>query len=128
MDEKQIVKNINSLRMAKKISLGKLAVLTGLTKSYVSKIVNSKKAPPFSTLIKIANALDVERGRAHAKTSNHMKKEVMFAVKTAIVTGAGVRSGSAIVHAWSKKWTHMTLVDINGMYREKGNPSVSAAK
>jgi len=60
MDEKQIVKNIKNLRLAKKISLGKLATLTGLTKSYVSKIENSDKAPPFSTLIKIADGLDTD--------------------------------------------------------------------
>jgi transcriptional regulator with XRE-family HTH domain len=60
VDEKQIVRNIKNLRLTKQVSLGKLAKLTGLTKSYVSKIENSDKAPPFSTLIKIADALDTD--------------------------------------------------------------------
>ena len=60
MDERQIVKNIKKIRQAKKMSLEKLASLSGLTKGYVSKIENSDKAPPFSTISKIANALDTD--------------------------------------------------------------------
>jgi transcriptional regulator with XRE-family HTH domain len=60
MDEKQIVKNIKKFRINKKMSLGRLANLTGLTKGYVSKIENSDKAPPFSTLNKIADALNTD--------------------------------------------------------------------
>jgi transcriptional regulator with XRE-family HTH domain len=60
MDEKQIVKNIKKFRLSKKMSLERLAQLTGLTKGYVSKIENSDKAPPFSTLIKIAHALNTD--------------------------------------------------------------------
>ncbi len=60
MDEKQIVKNIKKFRINKKMSLERLANLTALTKGYVSKIENSDKAPPFSTLIKIADALNTD--------------------------------------------------------------------
>ena len=60
MDERQIVKNIKKFRVGKKMSLGRLAKLTGLTKGYVSKIENSDKSPPFSTLIKIADALNTD--------------------------------------------------------------------
>jgi transcriptional regulator with XRE-family HTH domain len=60
MDEKQIIRNIKTIRQSKKMSLGRLAKLCGLTKGYVSKIENSDKAPPFSTLSKIANALDTD--------------------------------------------------------------------
>lgn len=60
MDERQIAKNIKKFRQNKKISLDRLARLTGLTKGYVSKIEHSGKAPPFSTLCKIANALDID--------------------------------------------------------------------
>jgi len=60
MDEKQIVKNIKKFRIGKKMSLERLARLTGLTKGYVCKIENSDKSPPFSTLIKIADALDTD--------------------------------------------------------------------
>ncbi len=60
MDEKQIVKNIKKFRIGKKMSLERLAKLTGLTKGYVCKIENSDKSPPFSTLIKIADALNTD--------------------------------------------------------------------
>jgi transcriptional regulator with XRE-family HTH domain len=58
MDERQIVRNIKKLRQNKKMSLEQLAKNAGLTKGYVSKIENAHKAPPVSTLIKIARALD----------------------------------------------------------------------
>jgi transcriptional regulator with XRE-family HTH domain len=73
VDEKQIVKNIRNLRLSKKVSLGKLASLTGLTKSYVSKIENSHKAPPFSTLIKIANGLNTDVSLLIAEDSEILK-------------------------------------------------------
>ena len=60
VDEKQITKTIKQLRLNKKMSLEELARLAGLTKGYVSKIENSGKAPPFSTLIKIASALETD--------------------------------------------------------------------
>ena len=60
MEEKQIVKNIKQFRVNKKMSIEQLAKLCGLTKGYVSKIENSDKAPPFTTLIKIANALNTD--------------------------------------------------------------------
>jgi transcriptional regulator with XRE-family HTH domain len=60
MDEKQIAKNIKQIRQNRKLSLEQLAKLTGLTKGYVSKIEHSQKAPPFSTLTKIATALDTD--------------------------------------------------------------------
>ena len=60
MDEQNIVKNIKNMRQAQKISLERLAKLTGLTKGYLSKIENSRKAPPFSTLIRIAYALNTD--------------------------------------------------------------------
>ncbi len=60
MDEKRIAENIRRIRQNKKMSLMQLANLSGLTKSYISKIEKSNKAPPFSTLTKIAYALDTD--------------------------------------------------------------------
>lgn len=60
MDEKQVAQNIKKIREVRKMSLQQLARLTGLTKGYISKIENSHKAPPFSTLTKIANALNTD--------------------------------------------------------------------
>ncbi len=60
MDEKQIAKNIKKIRLDSKLSQERLAELSGLTKGYISKIEKSDKAPPFSTLNKIASALNVD--------------------------------------------------------------------
>jgi len=60
MDEKEIVKKIEKLRKSRKMSLGQLATLTGLTKGYLSKIERSNKLPPFSTLVKMANAFNID--------------------------------------------------------------------
>jgi transcriptional regulator with XRE-family HTH domain len=58
--EEGIAKNIKALRKKRKITLQKLADMTGLTKGYISKIERSRKAPPYSTLNKIAMALAVD--------------------------------------------------------------------
>lgn len=60
MDEKQIGKNIQKIRIQSTISQERLAELSGLTKGYISKIEKSNKAPPLSTLSKIAHALNVD--------------------------------------------------------------------
>jgi transcriptional regulator with XRE-family HTH domain len=60
VDEKQIARRIKRLRLSKQMSLEELAKLAGLTRGYLSKIENSGKAPPFSTLIRIAHALDTD--------------------------------------------------------------------
>ena len=60
MHEESITKNIKALRKQKKITLQQLADSTGLTKGYLSKIERAKKAPPYSTLNKIAIALNLD--------------------------------------------------------------------
>ena len=60
MDERKIVRKIKELRLERNLSLQKLAELCGLTKGYISKIEKADKAPPLSTLGKIATALGVD--------------------------------------------------------------------
>lgn len=60
MDEGSIAGNIKALRLNKKMKLDELSKLTGLTKGYLSKIERSHKAPPLSTLNKIALMMDVD--------------------------------------------------------------------
>ena len=60
MREESITKSIKAIRKRKKITLQQLADLSGLTKGYLSKIERAKKAPPYSTLNKIAIALKVD--------------------------------------------------------------------
>ena len=59
LKEKEIGKNIRSLRKAAGLSLEAFAKQTGLSKGYLSKLENSDKSPPVSTLIVIADTLGV---------------------------------------------------------------------
>lgn len=67
MDEKLICANIKKLRKQNNLTLEKLAARTGLTKGYLSKVERSQKAPPYSTLNKIAGALGIEVTRMFEK-------------------------------------------------------------
>lgn len=60
MDEKAIATNIRKIRQRRKMTLQDLADQTGLTKGYLSKIERAHKAPPYSTLTKIAAGLGIE--------------------------------------------------------------------
>ncbi|MCK5126831.1 MAG: helix-turn-helix transcriptional regulator [candidate division Zixibacteria bacterium] len=51
---------IKELRKLHGLSLERLADMTGLTKGYLSKIERSETPPPFSTLQKLSEALDVD--------------------------------------------------------------------
>jgi transcriptional regulator with XRE-family HTH domain len=57
--ESEIAKRIKAIRMEKGLTLDDLARQTGFTKGYLSKVENSPKAPPVSTLGNIARALKV---------------------------------------------------------------------
>ena len=57
--EEELGKRIKEFRINKGMTLQEFAEKTGLTKGYLSKIENSEKAPPVSTLINLAKALDI---------------------------------------------------------------------
>ena len=71
MDEESLGKNIKTLRKQKNITLQELADRTGFTKSYLSKIERSKKAPPYSTVNKIATVLEVEVSHLMSEKLEH---------------------------------------------------------
>jgi len=80
MDERQIVENIKRMRQSKRLSLEKLAKIVGLTKGYISKIEHSQKAPPVSTLVKIAEALDTEVSFLIAEKSSEMPENTSICI------------------------------------------------
>ncbi len=59
IDEAEVGKRIRQFRLEKKITLGELAARTSFTKGYLSKIENTKKAPPVSTLLILAKSLNI---------------------------------------------------------------------
>ena len=60
MKEEVIAGNIRRIRQQKNMTIQMLADLTGLSKGYLSKVERSKNAPPFSTVNRIALALNVD--------------------------------------------------------------------
>ena len=60
MEEAVIGINIKELLQQNNVTLEKLTATTNLTKGYLSQIEKSKKAPPFSTLNKIAQAIGLD--------------------------------------------------------------------
>ena len=75
--ESQIGKNIKALRLSRKLTLETLAGKAGLTKGYLSKVENSKKSPPVSTLIVIAKALGVTLSRIFGEESTAIRCSVV---------------------------------------------------
>jgi transcriptional regulator with XRE-family HTH domain len=68
ISEKGIGKKIKELRRLKGMTLDVLAEKTGFTKGYLSRIENGEKAPPVSTLIEIAKALQVSLSEIFGET------------------------------------------------------------
>jgi transcriptional regulator with XRE-family HTH domain len=79
LPEHEIGKNIRMIRKLKELTLKDLAGKTGFTKGYLSKVENSEKAPPVSTLLNIARAMDVNMsalfGEGHEPTSFSLVKK-----------------------------------------------------
>jgi len=59
MNEQKISKNIRKLRTQAELTLTSVAKKADLTKSTLSKIETGQTSPPISTLIRIANAMNV---------------------------------------------------------------------
>ncbi|MCG8565675.1 MAG: XRE family transcriptional regulator [Desulfobacterales bacterium] len=78
MDEQSICQNIKALRLQHNLTLEELAQKTGLTKGYLSKVERSGKAPPYSTLNKIANALGMEVTTLLSESRQPPKDQPLF--------------------------------------------------
>jgi transcriptional regulator with XRE-family HTH domain len=59
IEENELGKRIQQYRINKGLTLQELAEKTGYTKGYLSKIEKAEKAPPVSTLINLAKALNI---------------------------------------------------------------------
>ncbi len=79
IQESELGKRIKEFRLKKGLTLQKLEEKTGFTKGYLSKVENTKKAPPVSTLVILARALEVSLseifGEKEEKSSiSHVKR------------------------------------------------------
>jgi transcriptional regulator with XRE-family HTH domain len=82
MDEKLIARTIRTIRRRRKLSLQKLSSISGLSPGYLCKVERSEKAPPLSTLSKIALALDVDLSRLLMEESDVIEDVPLAIVRT----------------------------------------------
>jgi len=68
ISEEDLGKRIKELRLSRKMTLAELAEKSDFTKGYLSKLENSEKGPPVSTLMRIAQALDVRISKIFGET------------------------------------------------------------
>jgi transcriptional regulator with XRE-family HTH domain len=76
-DADQLVgERIARLRSERRMTLERLAQVTGFTKGYLSKIENGRKVPPIATLSRIAQALHTEIGSFFQSARRAVAREV----------------------------------------------------
>ncbi|MGA2518091.1 MAG: cupin domain-containing protein [Thermodesulfobacteriota bacterium] len=81
MDEGLIARNVKALRIKKGLSLEELSKLAGITRGYLSKIERSHRAPPLSTLNKIAITLGVQLSFLLQETTEKIKDNKLLIVR-----------------------------------------------
>ena len=91
--DQQIGERLAQLRAQKRITLERLASVTGFTKGYLSKIENARKVPPIGTLARLAAALDVDI--AHFFRSRHSANQDRVSLVRARERQPVVRGGTA---------------------------------
>lgn len=67
--EEEIGKKLKEFRLQQELTLQELAEKTHFSMSYLSKVENSKKAPPVSTLIVLAKTLNVSLSEIFGETA-----------------------------------------------------------
>ncbi len=67
--DERIGANLKDTRLARSLTLDKLAALSGLTRGYLSLVERGLKTPSIAALVRIANALDVNITQLFNKNS-----------------------------------------------------------
>jgi len=113
--EAQIGKNIKALRLARKLTLEAMAARAGLTKGYLSKVENSKKSPPVSTLIVIAKALGVNLSQIFGEENTAVRCSVVRKAERQFMAKAGVTFGysyETLAHKYPNKKMEPSILTI----------------
>jgi transcriptional regulator with XRE-family HTH domain len=94
-----IGRTILKMRKARGMTLDELAVLTGFSKSYLSKIENHLSVPPIGTLAKIAQAFACDLGHLLRQEDNFAEDAV--SIVHVRERQAAVRGGTAFGYDYS---------------------------
>jgi transcriptional regulator with XRE-family HTH domain len=104
--EEEVGKRIKNIRLNAGLKLNELAEKTGISQGYLSKIENSKNAPPVSTLLMIARALKVGISEIFGEHENQKpisfirKKDRPFVARNGSIFGY---SYQALAHKFQNK-------------------------
>ena len=93
INESEIGKTIRALRKSKKLTLDTLAEKSGFTKGYLSKVENSDKAPPVSTLLNIASILGVGISELFREEQESTVLTLVRKKERQVIAGDGSRFG-----------------------------------
>ena len=106
IQESELGKRIKEYRMKKGLTLQKLAEKTGFTRGYLSKVENTKKAPPISTLIVLAKALGISLSEILGETEEKNKISLVKKIERRVVARNGTVFGysyQTLAHKFYKK-------------------------
>jgi transcriptional regulator with XRE-family HTH domain len=129
VDEEELGKRIQKHRINKGLTLQELADITGLTKGYLSKIENSEKAPPVSTLINLAKALNVSMSEVFGETDERSPICLVKKAERRIIARDGSVFGYAyqtLAHRFFNKHMDPYLLTLpletkeNALFQHKG--------
>jgi transcriptional regulator with XRE-family HTH domain len=121
-EEMQLGKRIQQYRINKGLTLQELAEKTGYTKGYLSKIENAEKAPPVSTLINIAKALNIGISEIFGETEENSPICLIKKADRRVIARDGSVFGYAyetLAHKFRNK--HMDPYFLTVPYKPKEN-------
>ena len=91
--ESEIGKRIRIFRTSHGLTLQEVSEKTGLSPSYLSKVENSPKAPPVSTLIKITKALGVSMSSLFGENEDNRSFTLVRADQRRVISRDGTQFG-----------------------------------
>ncbi|MGD8562110.1 MAG: XRE family transcriptional regulator [Desulfarculaceae bacterium] len=91
--EEEIGKKIREIRLSKGKTLEDIAEKTQFSRGYLSKIENSKKGPPVSSLIRIAKALEVSISEIFGETAEADSISLVKKSERKIIARSGTQFG-----------------------------------
>ena len=115
IEEAQVGKKIKEYRITKKVTLQELAKRTGFTRGYLSKIENTRKAPPVSTLIVLSKALNISLSDIFGETTDRSpaclvkKKERPVMVRDGTIFGYAYQM---LAHKFYNKHMHPYILTL----------------
>ena len=106
IQESELGKRIKEYRMKRGLTLQEMEEKTGFTKGYLSKVENTKKAPPISTLIVLAKALGISLSEILGETEERNKISLVKKIERQVVARNGTVFGysyQTLAHKFYKK-------------------------